>query len=58
MTIIDVGGLEAAETLKIMDNTYPRLRIPTRWRLCIAGVDMVAIVRAANQGYNRNSIRA
>ena len=59
-TIIDVGSLEAAETLKIMDNTYRDVMFAYSNQMAMvceaAGVDMVSIVRAANQGYNRNSI--
>jgi UDP-N-acetyl-D-mannosaminuronic acid dehydrogenase len=59
-TIMDVGSLEAAEMLKIMDNTYRDVMFAYSNQMAMvceaAGVDMVEIVRAANQGYNRNSI--
>jgi nucleotide sugar dehydrogenase len=59
-TIIDVGSIESAEMLKIMDNTYRDVMFSYANQmalLCEAlGLDLVPLVRAANQGYNRNSI--
>lgn len=59
-SIIDVGSLEAAEMLKIMDNTYRDVMFSYANQmalLCEAlGLDMVPLVRSANQGYNRNNI--
>ena len=59
-TIIDVGALESAEMVKILDNTYRDVMFSYANQmalLCEAlGLDAVPLVRAANQGYNRNSI--
>lgn len=59
-TIIDLGSIEAAEMLKIMDNTYRDMMFAYANQLALVcnavGLDMVPIVRAANQGYNRNNI--
>ncbi len=59
-SIFDVGSLEAAEMLKIMDNTYRDVMFSYANQmalLCEAlGLDMVPLVRTANQGYNRNNI--
>jgi UDP-N-acetyl-D-mannosaminuronic acid dehydrogenase len=59
-TIIDVGKLESAEMLKIMDNTFRDVMFSYANQmalLCEAlDLDMVPLVRAANQGYNRNNI--
>lgn len=58
--IIDVGSLEEAEMIKIMDNTYRDVMFAYANQialLCEAiGLDMVPLVRAANSGYNRNNI--
>lgn len=59
-TIIDVGSLESAEMLKIMDNTYRDVMFAYANQMALLceslGLDLVPLVRAANQGYNRNSI--
>jgi UDP-N-acetyl-D-mannosaminuronic acid dehydrogenase len=59
-TIIDVGELESAEMLKIMDNTYRDVMFAYANQMALLceglGLDLVPLVRAANQGYNRNRI--
>lgn len=59
-TIIDVGSLESAEMLKIMDNTYRDVMFAYANQMALLceglGLDLTPLVRAANQGYNRNSI--
>jgi UDP-N-acetyl-D-mannosaminuronic acid dehydrogenase len=59
-TVIDVGSLEAAEMLKILDNSYRDMMFAYSNQLALVceavGLDLVPIVRAANQGYNRNNI--
>lgn len=59
-TIIDLGSLEASEMLKIMDNTYRDIRFAYSNQMALIceklNLDLSPIVRAANQGYNRNSI--
>jgi len=59
-TIIDVGSLESAEMLKIMDNTYRDVMFSYANQMAVLcetlGLDLVPLVRAANQGYNRNRI--
>lgn len=59
-TIIDLGSIEAAEMLKIMDNTYRDMMFAYANQIALVcnavGLDMVPIVHAANQGYNRNNI--
>ena len=59
-TIIDLGSLEASEMLKIMDNTYRDMMFAYANQMALVchavGLDMAPIVRAANQGYNRNNI--
>jgi UDP-N-acetyl-D-mannosaminuronic acid dehydrogenase len=59
-TIIDVGSIEAAEMVKILDNTYRDMMFAYSNQLALVcdalGLDMTPIVRAANQGYNRNNI--
>lgn len=59
-TIIDLGSIEAAEMLKIMDNTYRDVMFAYANQVgmvCDAlNIDMGSIVRAANSGYNRNNI--
>ena len=59
-SIIDVGSLEAAEMLKIMDNTYRDVMFSYANQMALLceslGLDMVPLVRSANQGYNRNNI--
>lgn len=59
-TIIDVGPIEAAEMLKILDNTYRDVMFAYANQMALLceelGLDMVPIVQAANQGYNRNRI--
>jgi nucleotide sugar dehydrogenase len=59
-TIIDVGSLESAEMLKIMDNTYRDVMFAYANQMALLceglGLDLVPLVRAANQGYNRNRI--
>ena len=57
---IDVASIEAAEMLKIMDNTYRDVMFSYSNQmalLCEAlGLDMTHLVRAANNGYIRNNI--
>jgi len=59
-TIIDVGALESAEMLKIMDNTFRDVMFSYANQMALLceslGLDMVPLVRAANLGYNRNNI--
>ncbi|OGI11765.1 MAG: hypothetical protein A2Y40_01120 [Candidatus Margulisbacteria bacterium GWF2_35_9] len=59
-TVIDVGSIEASEMLKILDNTYRDLMFAYSNQMALLcanlGLDMTPIVRAANQGYNRNRI--
>ncbi|MDC0308924.1 nucleotide sugar dehydrogenase [bacterium] len=59
-TVIDLGSIEAAEMLKIMDNTYRDMMFAYANQIALVcnalHLDMVPIVRAANQGYNRNNI--
>jgi UDP-N-acetyl-D-mannosaminuronic acid dehydrogenase len=59
-TIIDVGSIESAEMLKIMDNTYRDVMFSYSNQMALLceslGLDLVPLVRAANQGYNRNRI--
>lgn len=59
-TIVDVGSIESAEMVKIMDNTYRDVMFSYANQmalLCEAlDLDLVPLVRAANQGYNRNNI--
>ena len=59
-TIIDVGSVESAEMLKILDNTYRDMMFAYANQMALLceelNLDMVPIVRAANQGYNRNRI--
>ena len=59
-TIINVGSIEAAEMLKIMDNTYRDMMFAYANQISLVcnayGLDMVPIVRASNQGYSRNNI--
>ena len=59
-TIINVGKIESAEMLKIMDNTFRDVMFAYSNQMALLcqslGLDMVPLVRAANQGYNRNNI--
>lgn len=59
-TIVDVGGMESAEMVKIMDNSYRDVMFAYANQLALLceqlGLDMVSLVRAANLGYNRNNI--
>jgi UDP-N-acetyl-D-mannosaminuronic acid dehydrogenase len=59
-TVIDLGSIEAAEMLKILDNTYRDMAFAYANQMALVceavGLEMGPIVRASNQGYNRNSI--
>lgn len=59
-TIVNVSSLEAAEMIKIMDNTYRDLNFAIANELALIcekkSLDAVEIIRAANMGYNRNNI--
>lgn len=59
-TIVNVSSLEAAEMIKIMDNTYRDLNFAISNELALIcekiNVDAVEIIRAANMGYNRNNM--
>lgn len=59
-TIIDLGSIEASEMLKIMDNTFRDLCFAYSNQISLIcnqlNIDMTSIVRAANDGYNRNNI--
>lgn len=59
-TIIDVGSLEGAEMVKIMDNTYRDVMFSYANQMALLcerlELDMVPLVQAANTGYNRNNI--
>lgn len=59
-TIIEVNSIEAAEMLKILDNTYRDVMFAYANQMALLceslDLDMVPIVQAANQAYNRNRI--
>ena len=59
-TIVNVSSLEAAEMIKIMDNTYRDLNFAISNELTLIcdkiHIDAVEIIKAANMGYNRNNI--
>ena len=59
-TIVNVTSLEAAEMIKIMDNTYRDLNFAISNEFALVcekvGLDAVEIIKAANMGYNRNNI--
>jgi UDP-N-acetyl-D-mannosaminuronic acid dehydrogenase len=59
-TVVKVASLEAAEMIKIMDNTHRDLVFAYANQIAVLcealGLDMVPLVRAANHRYARNSI--
>jgi UDP-N-acetyl-D-mannosaminuronic acid dehydrogenase len=59
-TIINVSSLEAAEMVKIMDNTYRDIHFAIANELALIcerlNLNAVELIRAANQGYNRGNI--
>jgi len=59
-TIISVSSIEAAELVKLLDNSYRDVRFAYAneiARYCEkAGLDAFEIIKAANQGYERNNI--
>jgi len=59
-TVIELDSIEAAEMLKIMDNTYRDMMFAYTNQIALVchaiDLDMEPIVRAANLGYNRNNI--
>ena len=59
-TIIDVGTLESAEMIKIMNNTYRDVKFAYANEMALIckdlGLDMVKLVHAANMGYVRDKI--
>jgi len=58
--IIPVSSLEAAEAIKLLDNSYRDVRFAYANEIAMyfenAGLNAFEIIRAANQGYPRNSI--
>ena len=59
-TIIDLGNIESAEMLKIVDNTYRDMMFAYSNQVALLcnklDINMSPIVQAANYGYNRNNI--
>jgi len=59
-TIIDVGSLESAEMVKILNNTFRDVKFGYANEMALIckelGLDMVKIVNAANLGYTRDRI--
>ena len=59
-TVLNVGGLEEAEMVKLMNNTYRDVRFGYANEMALIckemGLDMVKLARAANQGYPRDEI--
>ncbi len=59
-TIIDVGSLEAAEMVKILNNTFRDVKFAYANEMALVckqlGLDMVKLVQAANQEYVRDEI--
>lgn len=59
-TVVKVVSLEAAEMVKIMDNTHRDITFAYANQIAVLcealGLDMVPLVRAANHQYARNSI--
>jgi len=59
-TIIDVGSLESAEMVKILNNTFRDVKFGYANEMALIckelGLDMVKIVTAANLGYTRDRI--
>jgi len=59
-TIIDVGSLEAAEMVKIMNNTFRDVKFAYANEMALIckelGLDMHQLVQAANDSYDRDKI--
>lgn len=59
-TIINVSSIEAAEIIKILDNTYRDIRFAYANEIALLceslDLDAVEVIRAANIGYERNNI--
>ncbi len=59
-TIVDVGSLEGAEMVKILNNTFRDVRFGYANEMALVckelGLDMVKLVQAANLGYVRDEI--
>jgi len=59
-TVISVSSLEAAELIKLLDNSYRDVRFAYANEIAKycekAGLDAFEIIRSANQGYKRNNI--
>ncbi len=59
-TVIDVGSLESAEMVKILNNTFRDVKFGYANQMALIckdfGLDMVKLVQAANYGYPRDKI--
>jgi UDP-N-acetyl-D-mannosaminuronic acid dehydrogenase len=59
-TIVDVGSLENAEMVKILNNTFRDVKFAYANEMALIckelGLDMIKLVQAANQGYVRDEI--
>lgn len=59
-TIVDVGSLESAEMVKILNNTFRDVKFGYANEMALIckdlGLDMVKLVQAANLGYPRDEI--
>jgi len=59
-TIVEVEGLESAEMVKIMNNTFRDVKFAYANEMALIckglGLDMVNLVHAANMGYTRDKI--
>ena len=59
-TVINVGDLESAEMIKLLNNTYRDVKFGYANEMALIckelGLDMVNLVKAANQGYPRDKI--
>jgi len=59
-TIVDVGSLEGAEMVKILNNTFRDVKFGYANEMAMIckelGLDMVKLVQAANLGYSRDEI--
>lgn len=59
-TIVDVGSLEGAEMVKILNNTFRDVKFAFANEMALIcrelGLDMVKLVQAANHGYIRDKI--
>ena len=59
-TIVDVGSLEGAEMVKILNNTFRDVKFGYANEMALIckelGLDMVKLVQAANLGYTRDEI--